>query len=58
MGLATNGREGRRVACVLHNKGTQLDVFDMDEDEGKDEGDYIAENEADEKGAVDEIDMK
>jgi len=31
--LAVNGRVGRRVACVLDNKGTMLETFDLEGDE-------------------------
>ncbi|KAG7099237.1 hypothetical protein E1B28_001101 [Marasmius oreades] len=31
--LAVNGRVGRRIACVLDNKGTTLETFDMEDDE-------------------------
>ncbi|KAF9069043.1 anaphase-promoting complex, cyclosome, subunit 4-domain-containing protein [Rhodocollybia butyracea] len=34
--LAVNGRVGRRVACVLDNKGTTLETFDLEGDEGVD----------------------
>ncbi|KAJ4484101.1 anaphase-promoting complex, cyclosome, subunit 4-domain-containing protein [Lentinula lateritia] len=36
--LAVNGRVGRRVACVLDSKGTTLETFDLEGDEGE-EGD-------------------
>jgi anaphase-promoting complex subunit 4 len=34
-----NGRKGRRVACVLANDGRNLEVFDMEEEEGDEEAD-------------------
>lgn len=35
--LAVNGRQGRRVTCVLGEDGTALEVFDMDAEEDEDE---------------------
>jgi anaphase-promoting complex subunit 4 len=28
--LAVNGRTGRRVACVLDNKGSTMEILDME----------------------------
>ncbi|KAI5476372.1 anaphase-promoting complex component Cut20/Apc4 [Pseudohyphozyma bogoriensis] len=36
--IALNGREGRRVACVLAGEGRRLDVLDVD-DNGEEDGD-------------------
>ena len=48
--MAVNGRVGRRVACVLDDSGTSLEIFDMegedDEEEG-DEGDEMETGEGD-----------
>ena len=46
--LSVNGRKGRRVACVLGEGGTALEVFDMEgeEDDDEDEDEEEAEQEA------------
>ncbi|KAG5652103.1 hypothetical protein H0H81_006323, partial [Sphagnurus paluster] len=45
--IALNGRQGRRVACVLDNKGTTLESFDLegeaDEMESEADGDVSVE---------------
>lgn len=43
MSLAVNGRAGRRVACVLDDKGTTMEALDLEGD-GED---MEAEGEAD-----------
>ena len=30
LSLAVNGRTGRRVACVLDNKGSTMEILDME----------------------------
>ena len=39
--LATNGRKGRRVGCVLTTGGKRLEVLDMDQDEEEEEDDQM-----------------
>jgi len=41
--LAVNGRVGRRVACLLYNKGSTMEILDM---EGNGEADENVESEA------------
>jgi hypothetical protein len=48
IGLAMNGRKGRRVGCVMGAKeGAEVEVWDMDGDEGDDDED---DAESDERG--------
>jgi len=35
--LALNGRKGRRVGCVSMGDGRELEILDMDEDEGQED---------------------
>ena len=49
--LAVNGRKGRRVACVLGEDGTALQVFDMEGEEEDDDEEVDAEGEGEAEGA-------
>lgn len=46
--LAMNGRAGRRVCCVMTNQGQEIQVFDMDADEGEEDEEEEAEEAEDE----------
>lgn len=35
--MAVNGRAGRRVACVLDGDGMELEMFDMEGEDGDEE---------------------
>lgn len=43
-----NGRAGRRACCVMTNQGQEIQVFDMDADEGEEDEEEEAEEAEDE----------
>jgi hypothetical protein len=43
--LAVNGRAGRRVACVLDDRGTTMEVLDMEAEDEEDGGEEEATQE-------------
>lgn len=44
--LASNGRKGRRIACLSMGDGREMQVFDMSVDDDEDEDDDDDEGEA------------
>lgn len=49
--LAVNGRIGRRIACVLDNKGSTMEVLDMEGSAEEMELEENAETDADDSAA-------
>lgn len=47
--IALNGRKGRRVGCIIMGDGREVEVLDMDEDEGDEDGE-----EGDMSGVIEE----
>jgi hypothetical protein len=48
--IALNGRQGRRVGCVMMGQGTEVEVLDMEADE-----DAVLEDEEDEEGEEEDV---